>query len=82
MVCLPKLLKQLMPALFLVGVTTADDAPRVTSPIGVFRGKEMVSGRQKAKFYAFTGIPYARAPVGGLRFMVSCIKTRICAVKM
>ena len=44
--------------------------PRVAAPAGTFLGKVLESGRQKKKFYAFTGIPYARPPVDGLRFMV------------
>lgn len=43
--------------------------PRVAAPAGIFLGKETESGRQKKKIYSFTGIPYARPPVDGLRFM-------------
>jgi len=49
----------------------ADEIHRVVTPMGTVRGKEFFSGRQNKKFFAFTGIPYAKPPVDGLRFMVS-----------
>ncbi|XP_045603230.2 esterase E4 [Procambarus clarkii] len=43
--------------------------PRVETPWGTFLGKEYMSARQQdRKIYAFTGIPYAKPPVGDLRF--------------
>lgn len=46
--------------------------PVVRTPVGSYSGKHLVSGRQHRKLYAFTRIPYAKIPVGHLRFAVSC----------
>jgi len=42
--------------------------PIVETDLGSFIGKHMVSGRQKREIFAFTGIPYAKPPVGERRF--------------
>ncbi|KAA0203843.1 Esterase E4/FE4, partial [Hyalella azteca] len=42
--------------------------PRVVTPKGTYIGKHIVSGRQKRNVFAFTGIPYAKPPLGDLRF--------------
>ena len=45
--------------------------PMAVTPWGTYLGTTHSSSRQKRKYYAFTGIPYALAPVGDLRFKVS-----------
>ncbi|XP_053633789.2 esterase E4-like [Cherax quadricarinatus] len=42
--------------------------PRVETPWGTFLGQQYLSARQGRQVYAFTGIPYAKPPVGDLRF--------------
>lgn len=53
----------------LVGLSVADNVPRVKTPNGVVVGhyKTSYNGR---KFTAFEGIPYAKKPIGALRFEV------------
>uniref|UniRef100_A0A6P7G3Q6 Esterase-5B-like n=1 Tax=Diabrotica virgifera virgifera TaxID=50390 RepID=A0A6P7G3Q6_DIAVI len=45
----------------------------VTTPNGKIRGRQEYSQR-KISFYAFQQIPFAKPPVGSLRFKVSSIK--------
>lgn len=54
---------------FLVGLSVADNVPRVKTPNGMVVGhyKTSYNGR---KFAAFEGIPYAKKPIGALRFEV------------
>lgn len=52
--------------------TFSERSPVVTIPaLGQVRGSKMVSSSGR-NFYAFRGIPYAKPPVGELRFRVSC----------
>lgn len=43
----------------------------VNTNSGKLEGREVPSILQNEKYYAFAGIPYAKPPVGALRFMVS-----------
>lgn len=63
---------------FFVGLSVADDAPRVKTPNGVVVGHYSTSYNGR-KFAAFEGIPYAKKPIGALRFEVSKrFDVRIC----
>lgn len=42
---------------------------------GLIRGQHEISQREKVGFYAFRGIPYAKPPLGELRFKVNQIKS-------
>ncbi|XP_066954455.1 esterase-6-like [Macrobrachium rosenbergii] len=44
------------------------DQPRVETPSGTFLGGTHTSKRQGRTIYTFTGIPFAKPPVDGLRF--------------
>lgn len=57
-------------ALFCFAACTEDDAPIVETKEGLLRGKFMSTNNGR-KLYAFTSIPYARPPLGELRFQVS-----------
>lgn len=46
-------------------------APVVKIGDGVIVGKEVLSAETGEKYLSFQGIPYARPPVGPLRFKVS-----------
>jgi hypothetical protein len=49
----------------------SERSPLVTIPeLGQVRGSKMVSSSGR-NFYAFRGIPYAKPPIGDLRFRVS-----------
>ncbi|RXG55568.1 Venom carboxylesterase-6 [Armadillidium vulgare] len=48
---------------------TSNSPPKVVTPKTTFYGKVMNTTRRGQKYYAFTGIPYARSPIGHLRFM-------------
>ncbi|KAB7505284.1 Para-nitrobenzyl esterase, partial [Armadillidium nasatum] len=48
---------------------TSNSRPKVVTPKTTFYGKVMNTTRRGQKYYAFTGIPYARSPIGHLRFM-------------
>ncbi|XP_050687702.1 juvenile hormone esterase-like isoform X2 [Eriocheir sinensis] len=45
------------------------EQPKVVTPSGVFLGEEHISARQGRKVFAFTKIPFAKPPLGPLRFM-------------
>ncbi|KAG7176035.1 juvenile hormone esterase-like [Homarus americanus] len=51
-----------------VGVVAEEEQPRVVTPWGTFLGKSYTSAREGRQVYAFTGIPYAKPPLGDLRF--------------
>lgn len=60
----------------------ADDAPTVTTSLGVVQGSwaQSIDGRTYA---AFEGIPYAEKPVGKLRFEVRfCIVLLKCVFEL
>lgn len=48
----------------------ADQQPLATIPLGRLEGHWMRS-RNGRTFYAFSGVPYAKPPVGDLTFKVS-----------
>lgn len=49
----------------------SDRSPIVTIPaLGEVRGSKMISSSRRS-FFAFRGIPYAKSPVGELRFKVT-----------
>lgn len=45
-------------------------APTVTVKQGKINGKEQKSVLNEKTFYSFQGIPYAKSPIGELRFQV------------
>lgn len=47
------------------------DKLRVKTTQGELLGGEFISDLNGEKYYGFLGIPYAKPPVGNLRFMVS-----------
>ncbi|CAL4177904.1 unnamed protein product [Meganyctiphanes norvegica] len=52
-----------------VGLSASEEAqPRVETPWGTFLGSVHSSARESRKVYQFTGIPYAKPPLGHLRF--------------
>lgn len=55
--------------LFLALSVFANDGPEVEISDGKLEGKYMVTRRGR-KFSAFLGIPYAKPPLGELRFKV------------
>lgn len=48
-----------------------DESPTVKTKSGELLGKISTTFLDKRKFYAFQGIPYAKPPLGLLRFRVS-----------
>ena len=60
---------------YVVAATFADDAPVVELANGKVKGEEKES-RDDRDFYAYRGIPYAKPPVGPLRFEVRKISIR------
>ncbi|XP_042882970.1 venom carboxylesterase-6-like [Penaeus japonicus] len=52
----------------LMGCVAGEEQPKVVTPWGTFLGSVHISARQGRQVYAFTGIPYAKPPVGDLRF--------------
>ncbi|XP_027207538.2 juvenile hormone esterase [Penaeus vannamei] len=52
----------------LVGTVAGQEQPKVETPWGTFLGSVHISARQGRQIYAFTGIPFAKPPVGDLRF--------------
>lgn len=48
-----------------------DESPTVKTKSGELLGKISTTLLDKRKFYSFQGIPYAKAPIGQLRFRVS-----------
>ena len=56
---------------FLFGTAAiADDAPIVETTAGAVRGFTSIS-RSGRQFFSFAGIPFAKPPIGLLRFKVS-----------
>ncbi|KAK7081277.1 Carboxylesterase 5A [Halocaridina rubra] len=50
-----------------LGVSGESEQPRVVTPTGIYLGASHTSKRQGKPIYHFTGIPYAKPPVGDLR---------------
>jgi hypothetical protein len=55
---------------FLVSVTQSSLKPVVKVQQGFLEGKLLTSARSKNRFTGFLGIPYAKPPVGDLKFKV------------
>jgi hypothetical protein len=55
---------------FLVSSVQASSKPVVKVQQGLLQGKLLTSARSKNKFIGFLGIPYAKPPVGDLKFKV------------
>jgi hypothetical protein len=55
---------------FLVSSVQASSKPVVKVQQGLLQGKLLTSARSKNKFVGFLGIPYAKPPVGDLKFKV------------
>lgn len=56
---------------FLIKIINADVI--VDTSLGKVEGVEVKSILKDEKYYSFMGIPYAKPPVGDLRFLVSFI---------
>jgi hypothetical protein len=56
--------------LFILGFLASEPDPIVHIHEGCIRGTTLTSIRSKRPFFAFMGIPYAKPPVGELRFKV------------
>lgn len=55
-----------------------DNEKIVQTANGLIRGQHEITEREKVDFYTFRGIPYAKPPLGDLRFKVN--QTKIIAV--
>lgn len=55
-----------------VGVGSYDNAPQVTVAQGALMGHYLTS-RKGRQFVGFQGVPYAKPPLGDMRFRVSRI---------
>jgi hypothetical protein len=55
---------------FLVTSAQASRKPIVKVQQGLLQGKLLTSARSKNRFIGFLGIPYAKPPVGDLKFKV------------
>lgn len=56
--------------LLVTSISWAQEKPEATTSLGTLRGHWMRS-REGHLFYAFSGVPYAKPPVGDLTFKVS-----------
>jgi hypothetical protein len=56
--------------LFIFGSIASEVDPIVHIHEGSIRGRTLTSIRSNRTFFAFMGIPYARPPIGELRFKV------------
>jgi carboxylesterase type B len=54
-----------------VSVAQSSVKPVVKVQQGLLQGKTLTSARSKNKFTGFLGIPYAKPPVGDLKFKVT-----------
>ena len=61
-------MKVLMHLLLVSLTASAEEHARVKTGEGVFQGAFLYSSPSKDKFSSFQGIPYAKPPVGQLRF--------------
>jgi hypothetical protein len=55
----------------LVSVAQTSEQAIVKVQQGLLKGKTLTSVRSKNKFFGFLGIPYAKPPVGALKFKVT-----------
>ena len=55
----------------LSNVLPTEEYLTVRTDCGVVRGRSEVTLLEKRTFYAFKGIPYAKPPIGELRFKVN-----------
>jgi hypothetical protein len=55
---------------FLVSVAQSSKKPIVTVQQGLLKGKLLATPRSTNKYVGFLGIPYAKPPVGDLKFKV------------
>lgn len=62
-----------LPIFFVGGmnVVVHDDYKTVETNTGLVRGKRGTSLFDSIPYYSFKGIPYAKAPIGSLRFKVN-----------
>uniref|UniRef100_A0AAR5PZ01 Carboxylesterase type B domain-containing protein n=1 Tax=Dendroctonus ponderosae TaxID=77166 RepID=A0AAR5PZ01_DENPD len=51
-----------------ISVATCEETVEITIPDGTIRGQVNSTVRENVTFYSFRGIPYAKPPVGNLRF--------------
>lgn len=70
MACTQWYFKAIVLVLSVINSSKCDDLI-VTTSLGKVEGKQVDSILPNEKYYAFLGIPYAKPPVGELRFMVS-----------
>jgi hypothetical protein len=56
--------------LFILGSLASESDPIVQIQEGSIRGTTLTSVRSNRTFFAFMGIPYAKPPIGDLRFKV------------
>lgn len=57
-----------------INVSCANQTKIVQTSNGPVRGSRETSPRKRVEFHAFRGIPYARPPLGDLRFKVKCFE--------
>lgn len=56
-----------------MNVEVNDEFKLIETSHGVIRGKLEITLFKQRRYFSFRGIPYARPPVGPLRFKVLCV---------